>query len=108
MRRLLWVAALVALTSGCDAEQIIRAVWREEPEHVVREAIAVAECESGLDPSAQSPGGHAGLFQLAPRYHADRLGRPVDLFNAGDNAAVALDLWREQSWRPWTCRSVLR
>ena len=70
-------------------------------------AVAVARCESRLIPTARN-GVHAGLFQLSRHWHegrARRLGFAwAQMYEAGPNIAVALDLYREAGWSPWTCR----
>ena len=87
---------------GCSPEAAIQAVFHRHGPHVVEQALDVAECESNMQPEAVSPGGHLGLFQLAPRYHAWR-------FGGGDwrdplvNTLAAESLWKEQGWRPWSC-----
>ncbi len=70
-------------------------------------AVAVARCESRLIPTARN-GVHAGLFQLSRRWHegrARRLGFTwAQMYEAGPNIAVALDLYREAGFQPWSCR----
>lgn len=57
-----------------------------------------------MDPKATSPGGHRGLFQLAPM-HAARVGGNPDLFYDPEvNVATAYALWSESGWAPWSCR----
>jgi hypothetical protein len=80
-------------------------------------AIAVARCESGLRPDAVN-GQHRGLMQISIYWHWTRpreLGRvsrierlgytPDDMLSVGPNLAVAVDIYREQGWQPWTCAS---
>jgi hypothetical protein len=65
------------------------------------EALAVARCESGLDPDAVN-GQHAGLFQIALDWHAAKFaGR--DPFDAQANTDVAFAIWSDQGWSPWAC-----
>ena len=70
-------------------------------------ALRVAWCESTWRTDAVSRGGHRGLFQLS-RIHqarAARLGFTWDqMLELGPNVAVALDIFVEQGWRPWSCQ----
>ncbi len=67
------------------------------------EAIAVARCESGLNPRAYNAGNY-GLFQIS-YVHAGRVGGALaSLFDAATNIAVAYRIWFEQGWAPWACR----
>lgn len=69
-------------------------------------AVAVARCESGLNPRAYYAG-HAGIFQIAERWHrarVERMGyRWEQMYEAEPNIHVAHTIWTEQGWRPWTC-----
>lgn len=68
------------------------------------EALAVARCESGLDPDAFSNGNY-GLFQIAQIHRAKVDGDLSRLFNAAENVRVAHDLWSDtQDWRAWACK----
>jgi hypothetical protein len=69
-------------------------------------AVAVARCESGLDPSAQSPSGYRGLFQLSPSHassFAAVTGRDFEdaWDEAGPNSQYARYLYDRQGWAPW-------
>lgn len=71
------------------------------------QALRVARCESTLNPRAVNSSGHAGLFQLSPRFHAWRVGGDASrLLNAEENVRAAHGLWLDsgRSWRPWSCR----
>ena len=69
------------------------------------EAIAVARCESGLDPNAANPDSSArGLFQIMASVHGVRA---KWLFNPSVNIRVAKQLYDEQGWNPWICNYVL-
>lgn len=76
------------------------------------EAIAVARCESHLNPAAISRGGgNWGLFQIntAHRSRVARMGYAwEDLLDARVNALVARSIFVEQGWSPWACRRALR
>lgn len=65
------------------------------------EALAVARCESGLNPAAHNRGSDArGLFQLLWRYHAWRFAGG-DPFDPETNVRAAFGLWQERGWQPW-------
>lgn len=64
-------------------------------------ALAVASCESGLNPNAYN-GHHVGLFQLDPYFHTWR--SPTgEIWSAYGNVAAAYHLYLEQGWGPWDC-----
>jgi hypothetical protein len=90
--------------NACDADVActIRAVWPDASESW---ALAVAKCESGLNPRARN-GSHAGLFQLARRYHEPKaaalgLTWAQVATQAKANTEVALVLYRQQGTTPW-------
>ena len=64
-------------------------------------AIAVAECESHLDPLAHNPSGAAGLFQLMP-VHWEAQG--YDPYNAATNTRIAWHLYSNSGWSAWVCQ----
>lgn len=69
-------------------------------------AVAVARCESGLNPSARSPSGYRGLFQLSPSHassFAAVTGRDFEdaWDEAGPNSQYARYLYDRQGWAPW-------
>ena len=68
---------------------------------VVEQAKRVAWCESGWNPSATN-GQYLGLFQMGSyhywRFEGNRWDDPYV------NARAAGGLYREQGWRPWSCK----
>jgi hypothetical protein len=61
------------------------------------EALAVARCESGLDPGAVSPDGqNIGVFQV----------NVIHGWHPGlaENVAKAYAIYVDQGWGPWSCR----
>lgn len=67
-------------------------------------ALAVARCESTLDPAAAN-GEYLGLFQLSADIRTRR--HPVsDPYDAAENAAAAYAVFAEDgySWREWECQ----
>lgn len=70
------------------------------------QAVAVARCESGLDPSARSAAGYRGLFQLSPGHAAEFArvtGRDFEdaWDEAGPNSQFARHLYDRSGWSPW-------
>lgn len=76
--------------------------WDEDS---IVEALRVAGCESGWDPRAIGGAGEQGLFQIHPvhfwRFRAR--GPGISAMDPVANARVALEIWTEEGWAPWTC-----
>ena len=73
------------------------------------EALSVAHCESRYDERARRPGSqYVGAFQIGVNTHAERISRlgytEEDMYDAGKNAVVAFDLWKDSGWGPWECK----
>lgn len=66
-------------------------------------AVAVATCESGLDPSAYNPSGASGVFQIMPSTALAIGADPALLFDAKYNIDTAYRLYQQQGWSPWVC-----
>jgi hypothetical protein len=100
--RLVAAITVIIALAGCTPEQVIRFVWRDDPPATADQAVAVADCESNLEPDASS-GPNLGLFQINWSYHGWRWpdGDPYDPLI---NSVVAHGLWLDQGWRPWSCR----
>lgn len=97
----------VAVHTGDIADAIREGFARFGPA-VAEQAVDVADCESlGLNPHATGDAGERGLFQIHPKYHQDRIRRLGftwdQMYEVGPNIAVAVDLYAEQGWSPWTC-----
>lgn len=109
MNRFRTIAAtgFAALSLGaCTPEFWIEDVFGPER---AGEAIAVATCESGLNPDAVSPGGgNHGLFQINNIHRANFeavTGRPWDeRYNPKWNTVYAKHLYDSSGWGPWTCK----
>jgi len=82
-------------------EAIIREVF--DPYGVGDKAVAVARCESGLNPLAGWPDGYyKGLFQLGPHLWGSVAAYGGDWFDARTNSLVARDLYLSRgSWSAW-------
>jgi hypothetical protein len=112
-RRILRGAAplLVAgglLVSACQPKTEIDVAFGPAREAATR----VAQCESGLDPNAVSPGGgNHGLFQINNVHKADFervTGQPWSkIYDAHLNTKYAKWLYDRQGWAPWTCRTAV-
>lgn len=98
-------AARQPTTGPADVVATIHAVFGAAGDAAVR----VARCESGLRADNRGNPTHAGLFQLARRWHegrARRLGFTWEqMYEARPNAVVAHNLWLEgRDWHQWTCK----
>jgi hypothetical protein len=77
------------------------------------QAVVVARCESGLNPSAIGAGRYYGLFQLGREGHAAAFtqvtGRSFDeaWSDPNANAQYAAWLYARSGWTPWGCRNEL-
>jgi hypothetical protein len=103
------VAALALLVGvqACTTEDVSKlAIQTYFPEQYDK-AVAVATCESGLDPSAvSSGGGNWGLFQIN-LVHAGLVGsmgyRWAQLTDPFVNAKVARVIYDQSGWGAWAC-----
>lgn len=65
-------------------------------------AVRVAQCESGLDPGAVSPGGaYHGLFQLGAHFDATVAFYGGTRLDAWANIQAARDAYLARGWQPW-------
>jgi hypothetical protein len=68
-------------------------------------AVAVARCESGLEPDAHSSG-NAGVYQHATRYWPGRAAawgfRGWSVYNGRANVIVTLRMVHRAGWNPWS------
>jgi hypothetical protein len=89
-------------------ERKIRETFHEEPER----ALAIAQCESGLNPDALNTANKngtsdGGLFQINS-VHDKRLNAlGLDKFDVEDNIAFARMLYEERGWTPWVCDRLI-
>lgn len=90
-----------------QTKQLIRcAARRWDSPGTPGQAVAVARCESNLDPDAYNSSGYAGLFQQATRFwpiRADHWGqRDRSVFNGRANVIVSVRMARALgSWSAW-------
>lgn len=68
------------------------------PERELPTVDRVMWCESRCEPHAYNRSGASGLMQVLKTHAPD-----ADLFDPSTNLAVALDVWRRQGWRAWSC-----
>lgn len=77
------------------------------PPEVVPEAMQVAACESAFRRVTLGDAGEFGIFQIhpvhLPRFEA-RYGARTNPFDPEQNATIALEIWREYGWQPWSCQ----
>ena len=70
-------------------------------------AVAIAKCESGLNPLATGSHGERGVFQIHP-VHISSLAKNGfswdDMYNWKSNIDYARMLYGWQGWSPWSCR----
>ena len=116
-RIVLPVLAAVALlvgASGCTPEAEARdAIVKWFPDWAEAKAIRVADCESGLNPDAVSPGGaNWGLFQIN-RTSWESTVRSMgyswsQMTDPYINSKVALHIYKAagNSFNPWGCRNA--
>ena len=103
--RILAAAAGVLALGACTPQQYIAEVFGP----AAGEATRVAECESGLNPSAVSPGGgNHGLFQIN-NVHRENFtaitGQPWEaVYDPYYNSQYARRLYDGRGWAPWTCQ----
>lgn len=97
-------AAAVPAAAPGSVEEVIARYFGGQ----TQKALAVARCESGLDPGAVSPGGsNHGLFQInnVHRGHFQSVtGAPWSArYDADANTRFDHWLWSQQGWGPWAC-----
>lgn len=115
MKKLLLVPALVVAValgvSACTPRQVsesaIHQAFPVQSQYDV--AVQIAQCESGLQSGAVSPGGgNVGLFQIniVHKPWVESMGYSWnDMTNPFINAKIARMLYDQAGWQPWhgTC-----
>lgn len=106
---LVCVAGLVLGLSACNPQEVSKDAIRQNFPEASSKAIAVAQCESGLNPEAVSAGGrNIGLFQINSVHQpmVQRMGYQWDqMTDPYVNSKVARRLYDNAGgWGPWSCR----
>lgn len=83
---------------------LIRETFPEDYTH----AIAVATCESNLNPKAYNPRNpdgsvDRGLMQINSTHDKRMQSLGLDPWDPEDNVAFARMLYDESGWHPWVC-----
>lgn len=112
MKRTLAIAALalglILASSACTQDDLsMLAIKQAFPANQYDKAVAVAKCESGLDPEAVSPGGgNWGLFQIN-KVHAPTLRKMgyqwSQITDPSVNAKLARAIYDQSGWKAWSC-----
>jgi hypothetical protein len=93
------------LTEGHLSSQIIEEIKKYDWNTDI--AIAIAKCESGLNPKAFNPETSSKLKGITTysSYGIFQLNRPYDerLYDYKYNISLAYELYQRRSWQPWTC-----
>jgi soluble lytic murein transglycosylase-like protein len=104
--------ALVGSLAACSPKDRVHAAIDTHFGDAEQQAIAIARCESSLNPKAVSPGGgNHGLFQIntVHRGLVNSMGyswsQLMDPFVNADVARVIYD--QAGGWGPWSCKRVL-
>jgi soluble lytic murein transglycosylase-like protein len=110
------VASLAFASTACmPTDPVLSAIASNFPASQYDKAVRVARCESGLDPTAVSPGGgNWGLFQINTVHKAtvQQLGYSWSQINDPYvNARVARYIYDDAArtgsgWQPWSCRNA--
>lgn len=111
---LLCVAGLLlGFTTGCDEDAAVQlAILEYFPGDLNAKAKRVAQCESGLNPNAVSPGGaNHGLFQINSVHKptVQAMGYSwSQIYDPYVNSKVARHIFDSAggSWSPWGCRNA--
>lgn len=95
----------VPLVAVPAAEGIVELICQAFGDECAK-AVAVATCESGLNPATVGGAGERGLFQIHP-VHAKNLAAAglswEQMFDPAANIHYAHLLWSRAGWGPWTC-----
>ncbi len=109
----LCIVGLAVGASACTPDDLSKDAIRQNfPSSQHSKAIRVADCESGLNPGAVSPGGgNWGLFQINTVHKpmVQRMGYSWDqIKDPYVNAKVARRIFADagDTWGPWACRGA--
>ena len=70
--------------------------------------FSVMACESRFRSDAVGAAGERGLLQIHPIHQGRMEDMGLDFTKEKDRVVFANALWREQGWRPWTCKPTYR
>ena len=95
-------------TVACTTQDTVRAAIQQSFPDQYSKAVAVATCESGLNPNAISPGGgNWGLFQINTVHSSmvRSMGYSWDqILDPYVNSKVARRIYNDAGgWGPWAC-----
>ena len=87
-----------------DIEEAINLIWKEQS----KEALAIAKCESGLNPETIGDSGKSiGIFQIYLPAHPQY--KEEDLMNVWYNVSIAYQIYQKQGWSAWLkCAKLLK
>lgn len=94
--------AVVQIEVRWSEERIIERIREYFPEDPDR-AVAIAKCESNLNPKAISPTNDHGLMQINKTVHVVE----GDIYDVETNLAFARKLYDERKWKPWVCDRLI-
>lgn len=102
----------VTITANEGPDDVLRAIAAHFPPPLYSQAVAVARCESTLNPTAIG-GPNYGLFQIARVHTQDfeaftGLSWSEAILQADANAAYARKLYDGEGWSPWACAHAAR
>lgn len=102
----------VTVTSHEGPSDVLAAIAAHFPPPLYSQAVAVARCESTLNPTAIG-GPNYGLFQIARVHTQDfeaftGLSWSEAILQADANAAYARKLYDGEGWSPWACAHAAR
>ena len=87
-----------------DIEEAINLIWKEQS----KEALAIAKCESGLNPETIGDSGKSiGIFQIYLPAHPQY--KEEDLMNIWYNVVEAHKIYEKSGWNAWFyCAKLLK
>jgi hypothetical protein len=94
------VVLIGTTTPEKSIEEKIRETFPEDADR----AVAIAKCESGLNPKAVSPTNDHGLMQINKTVHTVE----GDIYDVDTNLQFARKLYDERGWEPWVCNDIVK
>lgn len=101
------IAALMFAATACSSGGSAKSAIKQYFPSNYTKAVAVAQCESGLNPKAVSPGGgNWGLFQIN-RVHERTLNSMgyswSQITDPFVNSKLAKVIYNQSGWGAWAC-----